>query len=224
MNFKKITIYTTNISKQFKFYSETLGFPIIQKTKQFLEINCGKSILRMEKSTHTIPSHFAFTIPANQIEKAAEWLNKQVSTITYEGKEIIDFPKWNARSVYFHDADRNIVELISRKNLKNNFFGEFNPMQIVEISEIGIVCESIPTLFQSIRERVPLPIFDGSLDSFCATGDEHGLFIIINRLKKKWFPLQEEAGLSCCKVYFSHEEKNYVLEMIDGRATIQSLD
>ncbi|MDD7886522.1 hypothetical protein [Flavivirga sp. 57AJ16] len=41
-----------------------------------------------------------------------------------------------------------------------------------------------------------IPFFSGDLMRFCALGNEEGLFILINKILKKWYPTQEEAFTS----------------------------
>jgi hypothetical protein len=41
-----------------------------------------------------------------------------------------------------------------------------------------------------------IPIFDGDFSSFCALGNDEGLFILIDKNKKKWFPTNDVAHAS----------------------------
>jgi hypothetical protein len=41
-----------------------------------------------------------------------------------------------------------------------------------------------------------IPIFDGDFSSFCAVGNDEGLFILINKNEKKWFPTNDVAYTS----------------------------
>jgi hypothetical protein len=47
---------------------------------------------------------------------------------------------------------------------------------------------------------------------FCAAGDDHGLFIIINPTVKNWFPTGEKAYYSPFEVDIEVEEKRHRLQ------------
>ncbi|GAA3610218.1 hypothetical protein GCM10022396_29250 [Flavivirga amylovorans] len=67
---------------------------------------------------------------------------------------------------------------------------------LLSISEIGIVATNLESIYNSINNIKSIPVFDGSLERFCALGNENGLFILINKTIKTWHPTQEEAFTS----------------------------
>jgi catechol-2,3-dioxygenase len=95
--------------------------------------------------------------------------------------------------MYFYDPDKNIVEFIARKGLKVNGKLPFGPKEFVSISEIGLSLPDIKTGYNTLNQMKKLPVYDGDFDKFCAAGDEHGLFIIVNRNSKTWFPTEDKS-------------------------------
>ncbi len=193
MKVKSITLYTNNLTDQYHFYKEKLEFPVQNYTSDAFEVQLRQSLIRFERSGEAVPYHFAINIPSNKAAEALDWLQDRVQVLSYEGKELIDFSNWNALAMYFYDADHNIVEFICRKNLRIEMDAPFTPDQLIELSEIGVVVEDIPATYSWMKKHLDISIFDGNFDRFCAVGDEHGLFIVIDKNKKDWFPKDDTA-------------------------------
>ncbi|AUP80456.1 VOC family protein [Flavivirga eckloniae] len=197
MKIKEITLFTTNIKKQKQFYRDVLGFELVLDSDEMVTFKAGVSLLSFKYNKGTVnTSHFAFNIPSNQEQDALLWLQKRVQILHEDDNLISDFVSWNAKAIYFYDADNNIVEFIARKNLDINLDTPFSSKSILSISEIGIVTTEIEAVYKSINSIKNIPVFDGNFERFCALGNDEGLFILINRTVKKWYPTQEEAFIS----------------------------
>ena len=157
-----------------------------------------------------MPYHFAINIPSNKEKQALEWLKERVEILTYEGLETQYFDFWNAYAIYFYDADKNIVEFIARKKLQHNTTTKFDKESLLGISEVGIPTSSIAKEYQILKSITGIGIYSGSIERFCAVGDETGLFILINKGIKKWFPTMDLAMSSDFKIRFSEKGKEYV--------------
>ncbi|MDO5977909.1 VOC family protein [Flavivirga spongiicola] len=197
MKIKEIILFTANIQKQKQFYQNVLEFELILDLKEKISFKTGASILSFQHDKKAVnASHFAFNIPSNQEQDALLWLQKRVQILPYGHDLISNFTSWNAKAVYFYDSDNNIVEFIARKNLEINSHTSFASKSILSISEIGIVTTNIETVYNSINNMKNIPVFSGNLMRFCALGNDEGLFILINKTLKKWYPTQEEAFTS----------------------------
>jgi catechol-2,3-dioxygenase len=196
LKIEEIILFTNNIQNQKQFYNHVLDFELVIDTIDRLSFKTGKSVLTFVNSQGFKPSHFAFNIPPNAIVGAYEWLKDRVNILTYEDKPIVDFKSWNAKAIYFYDVDKNIVEFIARENLKIHSTNQFSPGEIVSISEIAIASTSIETVYNTLNKMKEIPIFDGDFSSFCALGNDEGLFILIDKNKKKWFPTNDGAHAS----------------------------
>jgi catechol 2,3-dioxygenase-like lactoylglutathione lyase family enzyme len=193
MKISRLVLYTKNLNLQTEFYESVLGVEIINESKTSAELKFGATILELNYSSEAKPYHFAINIPSNQEHEALAWLKERVKVLTYQGEELVDFINWNAKSVYFYDADKNIVELIARKNLNINSNKVFNAQQFLSISEIGMSVTNVSHIYHQINLIKTVPLYFGNLDWFCAAGDEHGLFIIIKQSKKGWLPNNDFA-------------------------------
>ena len=169
---------------------------MIVDTKNRLSFQIGKSVLTFEYRQEFKPSHFAFNIPSNSITEAHQWLSDKVTILTYDGKPIADFKSWNAKAIYFYDADKNIVEFIARKNLNSNSTHPFSSSELLSISEIGLASTDIETVYNTLNGMKEIPIFGGEFSSFCAVGNDEGLFILVNKNTKTWFPTMEAISIS----------------------------
>ncbi|UCD61428.1 MAG: VOC family protein [Flavobacteriaceae bacterium] len=215
MKIKELKIYTPNLPKQTDFYVDKIGLDLIEKTEFEARLQIGKSILVLIENDKFQPYHFAINIPSNKEEEALKWLKSRV-TILKDGKnEIQDFDFWNAKAIYFYDMDNNIVELIARKNLKNESKELFSSKSFLEISEIGTPANDIEKTYKTLKSYVDIPIFDGGFERFCAIGDEVGLFICINKNIKDWFPTNDRAYSSYFEIEFEENGRDHKMEFKD---------
>lgn len=214
MKINRLILYTAQLEEQTNFYKDVLGFKLTEKTADHSSFKVGSSILSFYFRESSTPYHFAFNIPSNQINEALAWLKKRVEILKDEdkGNEIQNFDFWNAKAVYFYDKDQNIVEFIARKNLAIESNTPFRAESLLCISEIGVAVNNIERTYHHLNQVKKLPIYSGDLDVFCAAGDENGLFIIVNKEKKKWFPTDDVAHSSYFRV-----EGDYNIEFTNGK-------
>ncbi|MCK0146565.1 VOC family protein [Arenibacter sp. F26102] len=212
MKIKELKIYTSNIKAQADFYSQVLGLMIIDRSHKHISFQIGSSMLHFEYKQTATPYHFAINIPANKEVEALKWLKFKCPILKDGEDEIINFTAWNAKAIYFYDEDKNIVELIARKNLNNASEHNFGPEHFLEISEIGVPTTDIEREYNTLKHVMDIAIYDGGFGNFCAIGDENGLFICINRERKNWYPTQDKAYPSEFELKLSQNEKNYSLE------------
>ena len=100
------------------------------------------------------------------------------------------------KAIYFYDTDHNIMEFIARERIDIESDVAFTPRTILSISEMAIATTAIEPVYKAINNIKPIPIFDGSFERFCAIGNDEGLFILINKTIKKWYPTNDEAFIS----------------------------
>ncbi|MEM7103899.1 MAG: VOC family protein [Bacteroidota bacterium] len=208
MQIKELTLFSKNLDLQVEFYRDIIGFSSIENTGVSAKIAIGTTILQFVQNDEMTPYHFAFDIPSNKLYEAYAWLKERVSILGFEGKEIIDFPAWNAHAIYFYDPDQNIGELIARHNrgiYKNQLF---DPSHIVGISEIGIPVNDIESVHNFFHKLFDIQIYSGDYSRFCALGDEEGLFIVIDKkTKPDWFPTGDTALCSEFMAKIEYEGK-----------------
>ena len=203
MKIERLKIGSTELEDQLHFYRNILGLEILHQDDNSFEVRAGYSTLEFHLQNDATPYHIAFHIPAYGEELALRWLKDRTSILQDEGKEIVDFPNWNARSVYFHDAGKNILEFISRRHCFPAETDAFTTEAIVGISEIGLATSDVRKVFDFLNSNFQLQKFTGDHEVFCATGDDEGLFIVIDKNKKDWFPSGDEAFASDFEIQIS---------------------
>lgn len=201
MTITHLVLYTNHLQQQVQFYSQVLQLAAVSISDTAATYRTPGTTLTWHTGQAGAPYHFAFNIPANKATEAIAWLKQRVTLIPFEGKELVDFPNWNAESVYFYDADGNILEFIARKNLGNAVNEPFGPGQILNVSEVGLAVENIETTYNQLNQLSPLPVYWGNFNVFCAAGCEDGLFIIVDRHQKQWFPTLHAAHSANLNVY-----------------------
>ena len=223
MKINSLSIHTSNIEQQVEFYRDELGFEVLNLSEESFDLKIGYSRLHFQFKENASPYHIAFHIPDRQEEEAAKWLERIVPVLEYNDDKIVDFPNWQARSVYFYDKDKNIMEFISRRNFNKPDSAIFGSENIVGIAEIGLVTKDISEKFEKLKLDCELDMFDGDLERFCAIGDDAGLIITINNDKKDWFPTNDKAYSSDFEMEFEHESNNYHLNFSNDALKISKI-
>ncbi len=197
MQLQKVTLYTPNLQQAIEFYSHTLKFPLLIKSLQSATFRIGKTRLTFIRKEEATPYYLGINIPSNKENEAQIWLQDKVKLLQHENSEMIDFPNHDSKAMFFHDMDGNVIEFIARKNLYYTESMPFHSSQSMGISEIGMAVDNVKSTYEQLNKIYELPIFDGSPDEdFVAAGDEKGLFIIINKNKRSWFPTEDKAFTS----------------------------
>jgi catechol-2,3-dioxygenase len=217
MKIEKLQVFTSNLEAQMTFYRDVMGLEIENEDEDSFELTLGYSVLRFEKKEGATPYHIAFHIPDNEENEALQWLKNRVEIQKSGEDEIVDFSNWNAKSVYFYDADNNILEFISRRNLNPNQLAYFSSESISGIAEIGLATTNIEEKFFFLHRECCLEIFDGNLEKFCAIGDAEGLIITINKDLKDWFPVDDKAFSSEFSLDFIYENQKCRIVYQDGQ-------
>lgn len=218
MKIQQLKIQTSNFEQQLEFYQNTLNLEILKKTNSKFTAKIGWSNLEFVRCEKSVPYHLAFHIGANQEEEALEWLKKRVSILKNEGNEIVDFPNWNAKSLYFYDEDANIIEFISRSThfLDRSFLEN----KLLGIAEIGLPTDMLKENVRFLNQYFRLEIYYGSPEVFCAIGNDEGLLIAVDQHKKTWFPTQDKALPADFDLKFEREGKVFELNYENGKLDI----
>ncbi|WP_046743570.1 VOC family protein [Kordia zhangzhouensis] len=218
MQINELTLFTTNLEAQQYFYTQVLEFPLIAADVEKFTVKLGVSSLTFVKSNHSQQAHFAINISSYKIQQALQWIQKRTDILLCDNETIADFSGWNAEALYFYDKDRNIVEFIARKDLDVVNTHPFSTADLLSISEIGIVSTDNKSIYDELNKLRPIEIYDGSFDRFCALGNAEGLFILVNKNKKKWFPTNEEAFIADFRI-----KGDYNFAYINGSIVTEKL-
>lgn len=212
MQIKNLHIYSDHLEEQFKFYKHILKLPVKRIDAEKIEVQVGYSILQIEKSKAFKPYHIAFHISAKKEKVALNWLKENVDILKMEEEEIIDFSSWNAKSIYFYDADNNVLEFISRKHLHRVPTKGFSEKDICGIAEIGLAVNDVKSAFEQINNTTDLKQYSGDLEKFCPIGDDYGLLITVDQNEKTWFPTADKSEDAAFKLAFTHRQEYFQLE------------
>lgn len=211
MRIAEVALQTDCPHEMKQFYSEILGLPIGETAAESFWIQAGESKLIFEQSTSSKAFyHFAFTIPANQLEEAGQWLqNKGISLYTKDNENQYFFEDWDATASYFYDPQGNLVEFIAHHTLHNASQSPFGAHSIIRISEIGLPLHHMEDGLTRIGEAFSLNVWRGDGKQFAAVGDEEGLFIMIDT-NRPWFPDARMPIVSSVKVTIAGISNNSI--------------
>lgn len=217
MKIKELTLFTAHPEQQRHFYAEVLGLDLVCDEKDRVSFRAGNSLLHFSRDKTTNPVHFAFIIPGDSYEQANTWLKQRVTLLPFEGREIIDFPNWNAKAQYFYDSDRNIVEFIARRDVESPWEAPFGVEAIKQIGEVGLPAKDLEALYEALNRLKPLPKYSGDFQRFGSAGDPEGLFILANPQEKDWFPTGDKIVPAhlCVRGDYNFEYQNGIIKEIN---------
>lgn len=178
---------TTPLAEMKKFYTETIGFPVVSDKPDELTIKTGETIITFVKTESDVRPfyHFAFNIPENKIQKAFEWQRKKTPIIhpNPEGAkdQVTNFAHWNAHSIFFLDPAGNLLEYIARHDLANSAEGDFSINDILYASEIAFIVDDVVASGNTLKKEMSLTEYKSSTSGFWPIGDELGLLLVIRK-------------------------------------------
>lgn len=190
MKFKKLTLHTHVLEKELKFYTETLGFPLLKNSRDKFSVQVGWTEMVFEKSETQHLYHYCFLIPSNHLHQALDWMEERLEVLNIEdGRKIQHFLSWNADSFYFMDASRNLAECIVRYDLENSETASFDLSKILGVNEIGMPTNNINLLNTKLESNLGTHFWKGDHQRFGTNGTQEGLWLLPNYLQKEhWFP------------------------------------
>lgn len=207
MEIKELQIITTQLEETERFYNQILNLATLDKTEHEVSFQIGRSKLSFVAATADQPVyHIAFDIPKNKLVEAYEWLKLRTAILPVTPESnFSNFELWNAKSFYFHDNNKNLLELICRSDLDNESEQKFDGSSILAISEIGLVADDVPFLAETLMSKYGLEVYEKqpAQDNFTVLGDENGLFILVNQ-DRDWYPTAQKAKLFPVKLIFNN--------------------
>lgn len=128
------------------------------------------------------------------IHQALDFLkDREIFLFENEQQQLIDFPDWNAKSIYFKDADGNILEFIARYNLASEkSHHPFTVADVKNISEAGTPVDDTTAFIEILKQHTAIDVWKYYGPDFVPVGDEYGLFIVV-RQPRDWFPTNISA-------------------------------
>lgn len=214
MKFKKLKLYTNKLELEKRFYSEILGFKIIDESSNSFSLKIGWSELTFEKSAIEHKYHYCFLIPANKLNQALRWMEKRTKVIDIEdGRKIENFKSWDADSFYFYDASGNIAEFIVRYDLENNIESEFDISEVLGVNEIGLATKDVQKINNQLQTELGTKFWKGDLERFGTNGSQEGIFLLPNyKLKEIWFPTSIKIKPEPFEAIIENNRKEYHVE------------
>lgn len=210
MEIKELEVITNQLEETEAFYNQILNIDTHDKSENEVSFLIGRTELKFMRTTIEQPVyHMAFDIPKNQLMGAYEWLKQRTPIIPVSPEtDFSDFELWNSKSFYFHDNNKNLLELICRYDLDNESDEPFDGSSILTVSEIGLVSDDVPFLAETLMNKYGLEVYEKqpAQDNFTVLGDEQGLFIIVN-VDRNWYPTAQKAASFPVKVTFNNSEK-----------------
>ncbi len=112
------TIPVKDLDRSEKFYTEIMGMEKLRRNDHMVFMRAGEDCFVLTLSENPIEPnrdnkhdiHSAFLLSAQEYDKAKQFLaSKGIALIREEDRKTGTF---QGRSAYFHDPDRNVIEII----------------------------------------------------------------------------------------------------------------
>lgn len=164
MRVTEATLYTNRLDEMKRFYVEKLGLSVVDEDSTRFQIELGEdSLIFQEAITEQERQyHFAINIPANRFKEAKEWIMSRVPLLTADGEDEIYFEGIDASSLYFYDADENVIELIARHSINpESNIESFSSNDFLGIGEMSLTVED-PSLVAQALETIGVRRRDGN--------------------------------------------------------------
>lgn len=208
MRIVSVTFETADLVRAEEFYGGVLGLPT-NRADGMLAVRAGASLVVLrEGALGPGRQHLAFTIPRLMFDSAKRWTAEQRVPLLRDAEGRDDFetaPHWDAHSLYFEDADGNILEFIVRRDIPDDRTGPFSPGHIQCVSEVGIAADDVPALAGRLASAFGIRPYGDGVSAFQPVGDVEGLLILVSP-GRTWFPTATPSANGSLTVH------------IDGRA------
>jgi catechol 2,3-dioxygenase-like lactoylglutathione lyase family enzyme len=212
MEIKTVVLFTKNVVQMKKFYSDVLGFSLLNEDKNSFRIAIGTSELEFSsKEVEGSPYyHFAFNIPANKFNEAKVWTRERVSLLDEDGEDEVNFVHLPAHAFYFYDPAGNIVEFISRQSVSEDSTEPFSIKSILNISEISLTVDDAISAGEKltvigVNERDNNAIGSKMLNFMGER--ENGVFILLTQPGRKWFFSDKIAAIYPLEITLTDNNK-----------------
>lgn len=191
MQIQELILKTNSLQRTRLFYHKTLELDILHETDESITFKAGKTKLTFEETQEGKPFyHIAFNIVNNRFSDSFERMNNKLDIIPVSDEMLIaGYDNWNAQSFYFHDNNASILEFIVRFDLPYHSIEPYSSDCITEVSEVGLVTDSIGELAEEINKEYGIPYFKKSQPQpdFIVMGDDYGLLLVVPP-KRGWVP------------------------------------
>ncbi|WP_214734215.1 VOC family protein [Exiguobacterium sp. s154] len=164
MRITEAMLYTNRLDEMKRFYVEKLGLSVVDENSTRFQIELGEDTLIFQEAVteQERQYHFAINIPANRFKEAKEWIMSRVPLLTADGEDEIYFEGIDASSLYFYDADENVIELIARHSINpENNIESFSSNEFLGIGEMSLTVED-PSLVATALETIGVRRRDGN--------------------------------------------------------------
>ena len=164
MRITEATLYTNRLDEMKRFYVEKLGLSVGEEDSTRFQIELGEDTLIFQEAIteQERQYHFAINIPANRFKEAKEWIMSRVPLLTEDGEDEIYFEGIDASSLYFYDADENVIELIARHSINpESNIESFSSNEFLGIGEMSLTVED-PSLVATALEKIGVRRRDGN--------------------------------------------------------------
>lgn len=179
------------------FYSRVLGIDLAVLSADRFSFAIGETAIEFVSGSGEPFYHFALLVPGNRFAEALEWAGARTELLPDpgSGEILFDFADWGAYACYFQDPAGNIVELIAHRGVdETGAQGEFRPVELVGLSELGLVGDP-RAMAGRLSRQLGLELWDGTVEEpgRLAFVGERARTLILSPPGRGWVPTRRAA-------------------------------
>lgn len=215
MHIRQVQLATRSLDDTVRFY-ERLGCAVLADDDSVrVTVGASQLVFRVLDGM-TGAHHLAFTIPTGTFADAKRRVAEVATVLGADGVDEFEGPAgWDSRSVYFEGPDRQLLELIERRELPDGDAvaadgqaapadghaaradGHAAPLAplLVSVSEVGIAVPDVPGAVETLSQHGLDPYAGPPGPDFAPVGDVDGLLILVSP-GRRWFPTLDRAPSS----------------------------
>jgi catechol 2,3-dioxygenase-like lactoylglutathione lyase family enzyme len=180
---RRVKLASADPAAQADFWGGTLGVPV-----DGADVRFRRTTVSFVPGEGEPRYHFALNVPGGRTADALAWLEGRVEVLPFEdGGKVVRFDWIGAESLYFHDAGRNVVELMVREEILEDDGQPFGPELLLEVGEIGIAADDVPATCEAVRRALGARVYWGNEKGLTAIGDAVGA-VLVSPLGRGWIP------------------------------------
>jgi len=193
MEIRQVQLATRALDETAHFY-ERLGCPVVvDRDAAHVTVGSTQLVFRALDAMSGA-HHLAFTIPTGSFAAAKSWIAGVATVLGADDSDEFEGPpNWNSRSVYFEGPDRQLLELIERRDLGPADADE-SP-RLVSVSEVGLAVPDVLGAVEALGPHGLEAYANPPGPDFAPVGDVHGLLILVSP-DRKWFPTLDRGPSS----------------------------
>lgn len=215
-HFAELELPTVSLEGAKQFYQDRLGFDVVERTKDRISFRVSPltTISFREEFVPMKPAHFAFSVPFQRFDQAADHIRKSGILIARwpSGVEVDSSETTKRVNLYFRDGDGNVLEIIAYEHVRQDVLPVSGPLHVMYLREIGFPVQDVGVLRSWFHDNLEMKTAypDRNDFNFVYSGTAYTVTVPMTR---PWVPIAMRALPPDMRVVFGTPNAKFVEEV-----------